>query len=152
METPSRRRPRVHQVDAEGAQRMVLEVVIIHSELRGISKNFGAVQALSGVDLDVHQGQVTLSSVTTGRQNDTDQDGVGYLECTSGQISGRAGGQHQVASRATTLVSRRCIRIWPSVTIWTSSKTCSRHEDLRYGCSTKTQWKPLRKRRCRISR
>jgi ABC-type sugar transport system ATPase subunit len=55
--------------------------------LRGISKNFGAVQALSGVDLDVHQGQVTALVGDNGAGKTTLIKTVsGIWSATSGQI------------------------------------------------------------------
>jgi len=42
------------------------EVVL---SLRGISKHFGAVSALTDIDLDVHAGEVVASSVITARES-----------------------------------------------------------------------------------
>ena len=48
--------------------------------LRGISKNFGPVQALAGVDLDIPVGQVTALVGDNGAgKSHTDQDRRGHL-------------------------------------------------------------------------
>ena len=95
--------------------------------LRGISKHFGAVQALYGVDLDLPAGQVTAlcgdngagKSVLTKCIAGIHQPDEGEMFWEGRPVHIRTPGTRpRSVSRPSTRTSR-----WP--TTWTSSRTCS---------------------------
>ena len=96
-------------------------------KLRGISKHFGAVQALYGVDLDLPAGQVTAlcgdngagKSVLTKCIAGIHQPDQGEIFWEGTPVHIRSPGTRPRSG------SRPSTRTWPWPTTWTSSRTCS---------------------------
>ena len=113
--------------------------------LRGVSKSFGAVQALVGVDLDIPAGQVTALAGDNGAGKSVlDQDASpGSTRPTPARSSGRASPVAHPHARATRRRSgsRPSIRTSRCATTSTSSRTCSSAASaLRHLRWTRTTW------------
>ena len=96
--------------------------------LEGVSKNFGPVQALSDVDLDIPAGEVTalIGDNGAGKSVTIKMHRRDPSRPSTGRSSGR-GSRSGFArlARPPRSGSRPSTRISRSVTTWTSCKTCS---------------------------
>ena len=96
-------------------------------ELRGITKSFGSVQALTDVDLEVHRGEIMALVGDNGAGKSTLIKTIaGIHSADSGEIffgGNRSTSRVRRTQRGS--VSRSSIRIWPSATTSTWSRTCT---------------------------
>ena len=111
--------------------------------LRGVSKSFGPVRALTGVDLDVPAGQVTALVGDNGAGKSTLIKTIaGIWEPSDGEILWQGKQVHFRSPRMPPQSgSRRSIRISRSPTTWTSCRTCcSATRPCGSACSTRSPW------------
>ena len=122
-------------------------------ELRGVSKTFGAVRALDGVDFTVPAGKVTALAGDNGAgKSVTIKTISGLWQPTEGQIlwEGVPVRFHS-PNDAEAAGSPRSTRTWRCATTSTSCRTCSSGtRGCATDCSTSRPWRRRRGRRWTI--
>ena len=90
-------------------------------ELRGVSKRFGAVQALSNVNFDAYAGEVVglVGDNGAGKSTLIEMRGTAFIPLTTVK-SGSKGGESTFRIQRTRPIweSKLFIRIWLYVIIW----------------------------------
>ena len=119
--------------------------------LRGISKHFGPVQALTDINLDIPVGQVTALVGDNGAGKSTLIKCIaGIWEPTSGELlwNGKPVHVRTPAGRRPNSGSPPSTRIWPCATTWTSCRTCSSATSrCGTGCWMRSRWRRPRRPR-----
>ena len=96
--------------------------------LRGISKRFGPVQALTDVTFDIPAGKVTALIGDNGAGKSSLIKTIAGLWSPDGgemHLGGQADSPQRSARGRGDWESRRSTRTWRCATTWTSSRTCS---------------------------